>query len=120
MPFNGLARAHRAGATCLQWSDGRGSGRHRRKGMEAMPDLAGKIALVTGATSGIGRAIADHFAACGAKLMLTARNQSAGLATAKQLEAKFLAGDIADPAFPDRLVEATLAAFGRLDILVNN
>jgi len=88
--------------------------------MEAMTDLTGKIALVTGATSGIGRAIADHFAACGAKLMLTGRNQSAGAEVAKRLDADFMAGDIADPAFPDRLVEATLTAFGRLDILVNN
>ncbi|MET1026872.1 MAG: glucose 1-dehydrogenase [Dongiaceae bacterium] len=85
-----------------------------------MPDLTGKIALVTGATSGIGAAIADHFAACGAKLMLTGRNQSAGAEAAGRLGATFLAGDIAEPGFPDRLVEATLAEFGRLDILVNN
>jgi meso-butanediol dehydrogenase / (S,S)-butanediol dehydrogenase / diacetyl reductase len=85
-----------------------------------MWNLEGKTALVTGATSGIGRAIAEQFAGCGAKLMLTGRNQAAGAALAEELGARFLAGDIADPAFPDRLVAATLADLGGLDILVNN
>jgi meso-butanediol dehydrogenase/(S,S)-butanediol dehydrogenase/diacetyl reductase len=83
-------------------------------------ELTGKTALVTGATSGIGRAIAEHFAASGAKLMLTGRNQAAGAALARELGARFLAGDITDPDFPDRLVAEALAAFGRLDILINN
>jgi NAD(P)-dependent dehydrogenase (short-subunit alcohol dehydrogenase family) len=85
-----------------------------------MWNLQGKTALVTGATSGIGRAIAQQIAACGAKLMLTGRNQAAGAALAEELGAPFLAGDIADPAFPDRLVASALAALGGLDILVNN
>ncbi len=82
--------------------------------------LAGMTALITGATSGIGRAIAEHFAGSGARLMLTGRNGAAGLELAGRLGANFLAGDIADPDFPDRLVARTLTAFGRLDILVNN
>jgi meso-butanediol dehydrogenase/(S,S)-butanediol dehydrogenase/diacetyl reductase len=77
-------------------------------------------ALVTGATSGIGTAIAEHFAALGARLMLTGRNVGAGNELAARLDARFLPGDIADPAFPDRLVLETLAAFGGLDVLVNN
>jgi meso-butanediol dehydrogenase / (S,S)-butanediol dehydrogenase / diacetyl reductase len=90
--------------------------------MAALPtnSLAGMTALITGATSGIGRAIAEHFAASGARLMLTGRNQSAGTELASRLGASFLAGDIADPEFPDVLVAHTLSAFGRLDILVNN
>src|SRR5258708_1613133 len=85
-----------------------------------MWDLKGKIALVTGATSGIGCAIAREIAAAGAQLMLTGRNQAAGAALANELGTRFIAGDVADPAFPDPLVAETLAAFGGLDILVNN
>jgi NAD(P)-dependent dehydrogenase (short-subunit alcohol dehydrogenase family) len=85
-----------------------------------MRDLEGRSALVTGATSGIGCAIAREFAACGARLMLTGRNEAAGAALAADLGAHFLAGDIVDPAFPDRLVAETVRAFGSLDVLINN
>lgn len=85
-----------------------------------MENLAGQIAVITGATSGIGRAIAERFAAEGAKLMLTGRNETAGAEIAKQLGAAFIAGDIADPAFPDRLISEAVARWGGLDILVNN
>lgn len=87
---------------------------------DSMSELGGKIALVTGATSGLGRSIAQHFAASGAQLMLTGRNRAAGASLAAELGARFLPGDIADPAFPERLVAETLAAFGGLHILVNN
>lgn len=83
-------------------------------------NLTGRIAIVTGATSGIGRAIAEHFAAGGAKLMLTGRNEQVGAEIAGKLGATFLAGNIADPAFPDRLIAEALSVFGGLDILVNN
>jgi meso-butanediol dehydrogenase / (S,S)-butanediol dehydrogenase / diacetyl reductase len=85
-----------------------------------MKSLNGITALVTGATSGIGMAIAQHFAASGARLMLTGRNIEAGNELATRLDARFVPGDIADPAFPDRLVLETLAVFGELDVLVNN
>src|SRR5258708_23127022 len=85
-----------------------------------MWDLKGKIELVTGATSGIGCAIAREIAAAGAQLMLTGRNQAAGTALANELGARFVAGDIADSAFPDRLMAATLSVFGGLDVLLNN
>jgi meso-butanediol dehydrogenase / (S,S)-butanediol dehydrogenase / diacetyl reductase len=87
---------------------------------DVLGELTGKTVLITGATSGIGHAIAEHMAESGARLMLTGRNQAAGAALARQLGAHFGAGDIAEPAFPDRLVAETLAAFGALDILVNN
>lgn len=82
--------------------------------------LSGRTAIITGATSGIGRAIAEQFAAQGAWLLLTGRNEVAGDDIARRLGARFLAGDIADPAFPDRLIGEALADFGGLDILVNN
>jgi NAD(P)-dependent dehydrogenase (short-subunit alcohol dehydrogenase family) len=82
--------------------------------------LDGKTALVTGATSGIGRSIAEHMAAAGASLLITGRNQTAGSELAKVLGARFVAGDITDPAFPDQLVADAVATFGRIDILVNN
>ena len=85
--------------------------------LKALTDLT---ALITGATSGIGRAIAEHFAASGAQLMLTGRNRAAGTELAQRLGARFVAGDIRDPEFPDRLIAETMDAFGRLDILVNN
>ena len=85
-----------------------------------MAELQDKVALVTGATSGIGRAIAETFAAAGAKLMLTGRNQAAGAELAAQLGAEFVAGDIAEAQFPQILVSKAVASFGRLDILVNN
>ena len=85
-----------------------------------LEELAAKVALITGATSGIGQAIAAHFAACGAQLLLTGRNQRAGRQLALDLGARFIAGDITDADLPDRLVAEALAAFGRLDILINN
>jgi NAD(P)-dependent dehydrogenase (short-subunit alcohol dehydrogenase family) len=85
-----------------------------------MKELTGKTALITGATSGIGSAIARQISAAGAQLMLTGRNRAAGAALAAELSAHFIAGDIADPAFPDELVAAAVAAFGGLDVLVNN
>src|SRR5215471_8275063 len=68
--------------------------------------LEGKAALVTGATSGIGLAIAERFAAEGAKLLLTGRNEKSGTDLARRLGAD--------------LVERTVARFGRIDILINN
>jgi NAD(P)-dependent dehydrogenase (short-subunit alcohol dehydrogenase family) len=83
-------------------------------------NLAGRVAVVTGATSGIGRAIAEQFAASGATLMLTGRNAASGQEIAQRLGATFLAGDIVDPTFPDRLMTETISRFGTLDILINN
>lgn len=82
--------------------------------------LAKKTALITGATSGIGLAIAERFAAEGAHLILTGRNKSAGETIAQRLKAVFLPGDVTEPGLAERLVEAAVANFGRLDILVNN
>ncbi len=88
-------------------------------------DLSSKVALVTGAGRGIGRAIAGKLAAAGAAVMIndldsgpaaeaeSAIRQSGGRAAA-------LAGDVTAPGFSQKLVDAALEAFGGLDIVVNN
>ncbi len=81
--------------------------------------LAGKAALITGAASGIGRAAVALFHAEGAKVAATDRNES-GLAELKGVADLILAQDVADEARWREVVAAVVAAFGRLDILVNS
>jgi meso-butanediol dehydrogenase/(S,S)-butanediol dehydrogenase/diacetyl reductase len=82
--------------------------------------LNGKAALITGATSGIGLAIAERFAAEGARLILTGRNRESGADLAKRLQAEFMPGDVTAPGFADDLVQKTAERLGRIDILINN
>lgn len=85
--------------------------------------LAGKRALVTGAASGIGRAIALAFAAEGARLIIADRRpaeETAGAIRAAGGEADCVPTDVADEAAVLRLFEAVAERFGGLDILVNN
>jgi NAD(P)-dependent dehydrogenase (short-subunit alcohol dehydrogenase family) len=88
--------------------------------------LAGKAAIVTGGGRGIGRAIARAFAAEGAQLMLAARSEREIESAAGELvrtnQARCLPWqcDVSDPQQVQRLVDAALAAFGRIDVLVNN
>jgi short-subunit dehydrogenase len=81
--------------------------------------IEGKVALITGASRGIGAACAAEFRARGARLSLVARSEQ-GLAEAGGPEDLITAGDIADEAVRARAVERTIERFGRIDILVNN
>ena len=81
--------------------------------------LAGKAALVTGGSRGIGAAVARAFAAAGARVAINYRRSRAeAVATAESFGGIALKGDVARQA--DRLVDAVMKNFGRLDILVNN
>jgi NAD(P)-dependent dehydrogenase (short-subunit alcohol dehydrogenase family) len=85
-------------------------------------DLVGKVAIVTGASRGIGRAIAQALAAEGMQVTLAARTlaQLESLAAALPTESLVAQLDLREPDAPQRLVDATLGKFGRLDALVNN
>jgi 3-oxoacyl-[acyl-carrier protein] reductase len=91
-----------------------------------MSELAGRVALVTGGSRNIGRAIARALAAGGASVMVTARSdmdalkETVRLIAAEGGKAAAHLADVTDEASVQALVAATLAAFGRLDILVNN
>jgi 2-keto-3-deoxy-L-fuconate dehydrogenase len=87
-----------------------------------MFDLSDKIALVTGAGSGIGAAIAEAFAAAHARVFVTDRNHDSALTTAERIGdgATALHLDVSDEAQCARCAEQVLAEAGRLDILVNN
>jgi 3-oxoacyl-[acyl-carrier protein] reductase len=87
-----------------------------------MFQLDGKIALVTGASSGIGVGIARMLHAQGAHVVLTGRREVELNAVAAELgdRASVMPADLNDPAAPAALVEGIEAAHGRLDILVNN
>jgi 3-oxoacyl-[acyl-carrier protein] reductase len=87
-----------------------------------MFDLSGQSALVTGASGGIGGAIARALHRQGAQVALTGTRSAvlAGLVEELGDRAHALAADLADPEAPDRLVRDAEAALGRIDILVNN
>ena len=87
--------------------------------------IQGKSVLVTGSTTGIGEASARAFAAQGARVLVTGRNEERGRAICAEIEADggtaaFCQADLSDRAQCDRLVSETVQRFGRLDVLVNN
>lgn len=87
--------------------------------------LEGKAPLVTGAGSGIGRAVALEFAREGARVMVAEVDEPSGQATAQDIEkagaiARFLRTDVTKESEVAAAVQATVDAFGRLDIMVNN
>ncbi len=85
-------------------------------------DLSERVALVTGSTRGIGRAIAASLLEAGASVAVVGRDADRARAAAAELgeRARGFGCDVSDPAQVTALVEAVQAEFGRLDILVNN
>ncbi|MEV7415963.1 glucose 1-dehydrogenase [Streptomyces sp. NPDC089919] len=81
-----------------------------------------RVALITGSSSGIGAAVARRLAAEGLRVVVnSARSEAAGKALAAELpEAVYVQGDVSDAADARRIVAEAVAAFGRLDVLVNN
>jgi 2-dehydro-3-deoxy-L-rhamnonate dehydrogenase (NAD+) len=84
-------------------------------------DLGGRIAIVTGAARGIGRAVAERFSASGAKVAIWDVDGAAAEATSLAIEnASYYSVDVTDPAGIARAAEAIEARLGPPDILVNN
>jgi NAD(P)-dependent dehydrogenase (short-subunit alcohol dehydrogenase family) len=87
-----------------------------------MPNLTGKVAIVTGATKGIGLAIAERMINEGMSVVVSARTEADVASVAARLgdNAMGVACDVADPAACAAMVDAAVERFGRLDVLVNN
>jgi 3-oxoacyl-[acyl-carrier protein] reductase len=92
---------------------------------EGTQPLSGRVAIVTGSSSGIGRAVAGELARRGMSVVVTSRSPERAAATAAVIEreggtALGVAAELTEPEAPAALVERSLDAFGRLDALVNN
>jgi 3-hydroxybutyrate dehydrogenase len=89
-----------------------------------MGELDGRVAAITGGTRGIGRAIAEAFLRDGASVVINGRDAAKGGQAIKEIDAgdrvHFVQGDAALREDCDRLIDETVAKFGRIDILVNN
>lgn len=91
-------------------------------------DFTGKVALITGSSSGIGAAIALQLASYGAQVTIHGRDSMALSNVAKEIEQATngkhqplqIIGDLLDHQVPEKLINETLSKYGRLDILVNN
>jgi glucose 1-dehydrogenase len=87
--------------------------------------LKDKVAIITGATKGIGLACAQEFAREGARVVLSGRTESRGEAAAEEIragggDALFVRCDVSEKAEVDALVQATVKQFGQIDVVVNN
>ena len=93
--------------------------------MDSLLDFSGKVALITGAASGFGKALAQELAQRGAKLVLADYNEDGLAETVAELsdegrEVASLVGNVAEEAHAEELVKLAVSTFGRLDIAVNN
>lgn len=85
-----------------------------------MGQLQDKIAIITGAASGLGKACAERFAAEGATVVVADMQVEAGQAVANELGGHFIEVDVTDPASVEAMVKETVDKYGRLDVLLNN
>src|SRR5437868_15477804 len=95
-----------------------------RRSRRCVFELTGKVALVTGASRGIGRAIAERFARQGATIVAIARADNAAATAAAIVEqggrAEAMSVDVTDRAALEKVPAAVMEKYGRLDILVSN
>jgi len=82
--------------------------------------IANKVIVLTGASSGIGRATAIKLAEQNARLVITARREPQLQELAKQTGAAIVPGDISDPGVPQKLLDTAINIYGRCDALINN
>ena len=90
-----------------------------------MGKLDGKVAIITGSTSGMGRETAYLFAKEGAKVVVTGRNEARAQAAVEKIKAEggeaiCVIADTSDLSAPQKIFDATMAAYGTVDILMNN
>ena len=88
----------------------------------AAEDFAGRVAIVTGAARGLGRAAAARLHERGARVVVNVRDAARGEQVAREIgeRARAVSGDVAAPDGPESIVRKTLDVFGRIDILINN
>lgn len=87
--------------------------------------MKGKVVIITGGTSGIGKALAEEFGRQGSSIVVTGRDEEALTSTVQELKGKGITisgvrADVTRPEDNNRMVEETLTSYGHIDILVNN
>jgi NAD(P)-dependent dehydrogenase (short-subunit alcohol dehydrogenase family) len=113
---------HQPGSQAAMQPAPAGAGREYK----AAGKLKGKVALITGGDSGIGRAVAVLFAKEGANVVVSYLDEhqdaqeTQRLVEAEGRECVTLAGDVGDPAFCNKMVDTVVSSFGKIDVLVNN